>query len=147
MRNDHKNHQQHQKNINQRNDVRIRRNTTLTAKLHSHESPRMNCQREDSHIQRTKNGELTAWLRAWQLSSQSCPIPAPRMMSMARATSMKSASLSPLTNAIFFRALLENLLDARAKLIEARIFLIDLDFAVLGNWTTTVLFSSSMFCC
>src|SRR6266404_2069847 len=32
-----------------------------------------------------------------------------------------------------FRALLENLLDARAKLIEARIFLIDLDFAVLGN--------------
>src|SRR5260221_1573646 len=101
MRNDHKDHQQHQENINQRNDIRLRRSTTLTTSQHSHESPRKDLPaRGLSHPANEQNRNY------WPASSLAVikpilSIPAPRMISMALATSWNIASLSPFTKAIF----------------------------------------------
>jgi hypothetical protein len=46
-----------------------------------------------------------------------------------------------------FRALLEDLLDARAEAFPSGIFVVDLDLPSLVTCTTTVLFSRSWFCC
>src|SRR6266404_5272972 len=147
MRNDHKDHQQHQENINQRNDIRLRRNTTLTTNQHSHESPRKDFPaRELSHPANEQNGNY------WPASSLAVikpilSIPAPRMISMARATSLNITSLSPLTKAIFSARSLKisSMRGPRRSQVVSSWLILSLP--LLAIWTTTVLFSSSTFCC
>src|SRR5579859_2327871 len=69
------------------------------------------------------------------------------MMSMARATSANSTSLSPLTKAIFSARSLKicSMRGPRPSQVESSLLILTLPF--ISTCTTTVLFSNSWFCC
>src|SRR5215472_9626523 len=74
-------------------------------------------------------------------------MPAPFMISMARATSIKRTSLSPLTNATFSARSLKICSIRGPRVSQVVSSLLILSFPFCSTWTTTVLFSSSWFCC
>src|SRR6266853_3437825 len=99
-----------------------------------------------------KAGLYKAKKNYWPASSlavikPSLSMPAPRMTSMARATSMNSTSLSPLTKAIFSARSLKisSMRGPRRSQVVSSLLILSLP--LLAIWTTTVLFSSSTFCC
>src|SRR5260370_32330397 len=110
---------------------------------------------EDSHIQRERVEQappLQTEENYWPASSLAVikPIlsmPAPRMISMARGTSMHSTSLSPLTKAIFSARSLKicSMRGPSPSQVVSSLFILSLPFMAI--WTTTDLFSSSTFCC
>src|SRR5438128_11053657 len=133
MRHDHEDHHHYQENIHQRNDIHVGRQTAITANLHSHESPRMNCLREDSHIQRTK--KTAELLPCFELGGDQA-----NLVDSGAAHDVNGAShvheerfVVALDERDFLRTFLEDLLDARTQLIPTGIFLIDLDLAVFRN--------------
>src|SRR5262249_34951199 len=128
MRDNHKDHQHHQKNIDQRDDVHIHGQPALTANLHSHESPRMNCLREDSHTQRKK-----LLLPCFELGgNQANLIDAGAAHDVDGASNIhKERFVVAFDEGDLLGAFFEDLLDARTKLIPTGIFLINFYLAVL----------------
>src|SRR5262249_54288652 len=129
MRNDHKDHQHYEKNVDERDNVHVHGQSTLTANLHSHESPRIDCLREDSHTRRRK-----LLLPRFELGGDQA-----NLVDACAAHDVDSASnvheerfVVALDESDLLGALFKDLLDARTKLIPTGIFLVNFHLAVLA---------------
>src|SRR4029077_18908839 len=144
------NDQKHKQYITQRNHVHFRHDPVLrTTNRHSHEPPR-----RETFFPR---GGLSHHPKLLRTPKTYCPasifavikptlsMPAPRMISMARATSANSTSLSPLTKAIFSARSLKicSMRGPRPSQVASSLLILTLLFD--KTCTTTVLFSKSWF--
>src|SRR6266487_1020163 len=130
-RDDHKNHQEHEKDIDQRNNVGIRDDTTLTAKYYSHESPRRGANAPRGGLSQPARNLLTSFELGGNQANLVDAGPAHDVDGAGDVQEQYIVVAFDESN--FLGALLEDLFHAGPQTFPGGVFIIDLELSVVGD--------------
>src|SRR6266700_3537155 len=130
-RDDHKDHQEHEKDIDQRNNIGIRDDTTLTAKHYSHESPRRGTNAPRGGLSQPARNLLTSFELGGNQANLVDAGPAHNVDGAGDVQEQYIVVAFDESN--FLGALLEDLFHAGPQTFPGGVFIIDLELSVVGD--------------